>query len=56
MPYFVYILKCQKDGKYYIGMTQNVNARLEFHNSGRQRSTRNRLPFELVFKQACFVL
>jgi len=48
MPHFIYILQSQKDNKYYIGETADVEQRLLFHNSGKQRSTKNRLPFELV--------
>jgi putative endonuclease len=48
MHYFVYILKSKKDDKYYIGSTSDVTARLNFHNAGLQRSTKNRIPFELV--------
>jgi len=48
MAHFVYILQSQKDKKYYIGETSDVNARLIFHNSGRQRSTKNRIPFVVV--------
>ena len=48
MPHYVYILRSLKDGKYYTGETSNVEARLNFHNSGRQRSTKNRIPFEQV--------
>ena len=48
MPYYVYILKSEKDNKYYIGSTSDVVARLNFHNAGLQRSTKNRAPFELV--------
>ena len=48
MPYYVYILKSKKDNKYYIGSTSDVLARLNFHNAGLQRSTKKRVPFELV--------
>ena len=48
MPHYVYILKSLKDSKYYIGETANVQARLDFHNNGQQRSTKNRIPFELI--------
>jgi putative endonuclease len=48
MSYYVYILKSKKDNKYYIGSTSDVIARLNYHNAGLQRSTRNRIPFELV--------
>jgi putative endonuclease len=49
--YYVYILKSLKDGKYYIGSTSNVENRLNFHNSGKQRSTKFRIPFVLVYKE-----
>ena len=48
MRYYVCILKSLKDGRYYTGSTADVIARLSFHNSGLQRSTKNRIPFELV--------
>jgi putative endonuclease len=48
MSHYVYIIQSCKDNRYYIGETADVNARLIFHNSGRQRSTRNRIPFRLV--------
>jgi putative endonuclease len=48
MPHFVYIIQSLKDGNYYIGETSDINARLAFHNAGRQRSTRSRVPFRLV--------
>ncbi len=48
MSHYVYILQSLKDHRYYIGETSDVEARLLFHNSGKQRSTRNRTPFRLV--------
>jgi putative endonuclease len=51
--HFVYILKSLKDQKYYIGSTSDVEARLAYHNAGHQRSTRNRIPFVLVYTEVC---
>ncbi len=51
MSYYVYILRSLKDGRYYIGSTSDVNARLNFHNAGKQRSTKHRIPFELVYQE-----
>jgi len=48
MPHFVYILQSLKDKKYYIGETADVAARLLYHNAGRQRSTKNRIPFIII--------
>jgi putative endonuclease len=51
MPYYVYILQSLKDSKYYIGSTSDVAERLNFHNSGRQRSTKYRTPFILIYSE-----
>ena len=50
--YFVYIIQSLKDRKYYIGSTSNIELRLKFHNSGRQRSTKHRIPFVLVYSES----
>ena len=46
--YFVYILKSLKDEGYYIGQTGDLDKRLNMHNKGQVRSTRNRIPFILI--------
>ncbi len=51
MAYYVYILESLKDGRYYIGSTSDVGKRLNFHNAGKQRSTKNRTPFKLVYTE-----
>ncbi|MCR6721166.1 MAG: GIY-YIG nuclease family protein [Chitinophagaceae bacterium] len=48
MSHYVYVLQSLKEEKYYIGYSTDVKARLQFHNSGLQRSTRHRIPFRLV--------
>ena len=47
--YFVYMLRCA-DGKYYVGVTNNVERRLAEHQEGNDPSsfTYNRRPVELV--------
>lgn len=51
--HYVYILKC-KDGKTYVGCTDDMGDRLKRHQSGWVSATRNGLPVELqtyiVFK------
>ncbi len=50
--YKVYILKSQKTGKRYVGITsQSVKERLVDHNSGSTAWTRAHRPFELVYSQ-----
>lgn len=47
--YFVYVLKSNKDKKLYYGFTQNLEKRLKEHNKGEVRSTKSRIPFDLVY-------
>ena len=48
MPHYVYILRSQKDGRLYVGESEDVHRRLGRHNAGLVRSTRYRRPLELV--------
>lgn len=48
--YWVYILK-DKNGKYYIGSTSNLEKRLRQHANGHTQTTRNMVNPELVLKQ-----
>jgi len=48
---FVYILRCLRGGRFYIGSTSNVQRRLQQHISGNVRATRNIRPVILVFAQ-----
>ena len=48
---FVYILRSKKDGNLYVGTAKDVGQRLEKHNKGQVKSTKSRVPFELVFSQ-----
>ena len=48
MSYYVYILQSEKDERYYIGSTSNIEQRLAWHNAGKQRSTKSRIPFVIV--------
>ena len=45
-----YILKTAK-GSYYVGSTDNIENRLKRHNAGCVKSTANKLPVELMFKE-----
>ena len=50
--YYVYVLRSNKDGKHYIGYTNDLKRRFEEHNQGNNLSTRNRIPFELIYYEA----
>ncbi|MEK7307599.1 MAG: GIY-YIG nuclease family protein [Nitrospirota bacterium] len=47
--FFVYILRSKKDGYIYIGQTNNIFKRLVKHNKGQIKSTKYRIPFELIY-------
>ena len=42
-----------KDYKFYSGFTKNLKLRFEQHKKGLVESTRERLPVELVYYEAC---
>ena len=50
---YVYVLRSAKDGHFYVGLTRDLRARLQGHNSGQVPSTRNRVPLELVYWEGC---
>ncbi|MBI3589680.1 MAG: GIY-YIG nuclease family protein [Candidatus Liptonbacteria bacterium] len=47
--YCVYVLKSTKDGRLYIGVTNDLKRRLSEHNAGDTKSTKHRGPFVLVY-------
>lgn len=47
----VYVLESKKDGRYYIGSTENLKQRLIRHNNGYSKYTKNKGPFEVVYKE-----
>jgi len=47
MAYYVYFLKSLKDGRYYIGVSDNITRRLKEHNSGLSKFTAPFRPYEL---------
>src|SRR3990167_8274650 len=51
LMYTVYILTSQKSGHHYIGTTSNIAERLRHHNSGANRSTRNKGPWSVVYSE-----
>jgi putative endonuclease len=48
MGYVVYILESQRNGRLYIGCTNDLNRRLEEHNANHTKSTRNKGPWKLI--------
>jgi len=51
--FYIYILQSKKDKQFYTGYTADLKKRLHEHNSGKVLSTKNRIPFGLVYYEAC---
>ncbi|HLD18331.1 MAG TPA: GIY-YIG nuclease family protein [Patescibacteria group bacterium] len=49
--FFVYILKSEKTGKWYVGSTENPLKRLQEHNAGNTRSTKANRPYMLIYTE-----
>jgi putative endonuclease len=43
-----------KDKKFYTGFTKNLKLRFEQHRKGLVESTKNRLPVQLIYYEACY--
>lgn len=51
--FYTYILKSQRNGKYYIGSTNDLKRRFDEHNHGRGgKYTRDNKPFDLLYYEA----
>ena len=50
--FYFYILKSKKDGKCYLGSTNDLRRRIVEHNKGKIFSTRYRKPLVLVYYEA----
>lgn len=47
--YYVYLLESKKDGSRYTGFTGNLKRRIKEHNEGKNKSTKNKLPFKIIY-------
>lgn len=51
--FHVYVLKSEKNGRRYIGLTEkSPDERLREHNSGASAYTRRNLPFILIYTES----
>lgn len=50
--YFIYIIQSERDQSFYIGQTQDVAERVGRHNAGRERYTKLRIPWKLVYTES----
>ena len=50
--FYVYVLRSKKDGRSYIGSTTDLKRRFSEHQTGKVVSTKNRVPFELIYYES----
>jgi len=50
---YVYIFYRSSLGKFYVGSTDNVERRIDQHNSGRSNFTSKGIPWKLIAKIEC---
>ena len=48
-PYHYTYILVRSDGTYYTGITKDISKRLHEHQSGKSKSTRNKLPVKLIY-------
>lgn len=51
--YYTYVLRSRKDSELYIGFCSDLRRRLSEHNKGQVQATCTRIPFDLVYYEAC---
>ncbi len=50
--FYVYLLKSKKDGSLYVGYTSDLKRRFDEHNQKKNRSTKHKAPFQLIYYEA----
>jgi putative endonuclease len=51
--FYVYVLRSEKDKKFYVGYTNDLEQRILAHEAGKVYSTKRRRPIELIYYEAC---
>jgi len=51
VTFYVYALKSLKDGRIYVGFTENLERRIGEHNSGKTISTRPWTPWKILYSE-----
>ncbi|MBU9888247.1 MAG: GIY-YIG nuclease family protein [Candidatus Omnitrophica bacterium] len=46
--WYIYILQSDKSGRYYVGYTENLEKRVQEHNSGKTKSLKAHLPVRVI--------
>ena len=51
--FYTYILQSKKDKLLYIGFSEDLKQRILDHDNGLVSATKNRLPLQLIYYEAC---
>ena len=49
--YFVYAIRSEVRNYIYVGITSNLDKRINAHNNGYERTTKPYRPFRLIYKE-----
>lgn len=50
---YIYVLESIKDASWYIGWTLDLRKRLGEHNKGQSYFTKRKMPYRLIYYEAC---
>ncbi len=50
-PYWVYVLYSDSADRFYSGISEDPDRRLESHNDGKSRWTARHMPWRIVYRQ-----
>ena len=51
--YYVYVMQSKRDGRLHVGHTGDLLRSVKRHNGGLVAATKDRIPFEVVYYEAC---
>lgn len=52
--YYVYVLKSEADGSWYIGYTEDLEKRIQQHNNGESLYTKRKTPWSIIYYEVSF--
>ena len=54
--FYIYILKSEKNGSYYVGSCKDVDERAGLHNKGSVKSTKRYVPWKVIYNEQYKIL
>ena len=51
--FYTYLLKSEKDSKWYTGSTKDLRKRLKQHNDNQSAYTKNKGPWKIIYYETC---